>query len=64
MMRVWLFLFFYVFTIALDNSFAVKGVNWIQATESAPWNGRFGHTSVVFDNKIWVIGGGGAHGDI
>ena len=57
-------MFFYVFTIALDNSFAVEGINWVQATESAPWKERFGHTSVVFDNKIWVIGGGGAHGDI
>jgi hypothetical protein len=30
---------------------------WIQSASSAPWSGRYGHTSVVFDNKIWVIGG-------
>ncbi len=34
------------------------GVNWIQATSSAPWEPRFGHTSVVYDGKMWVIGGG------
>jgi hypothetical protein len=32
-------------------------VNWTQATANAGWLGRHGHTSVVFDNKIWVIGG-------
>jgi hypothetical protein len=33
------------------------GVNWICATPSAGWSGRLQHTSVVFDNKIWVLGG-------
>jgi len=27
------------------------------ATKNAGWSGRWGHTSVVFDNKIWVLGG-------
>jgi leucine-zipper-like transcriptional regulator 1 len=31
---------------------------WHCATTSAAWSGRYGHTSVVFDNKIWVLGGG------
>jgi hypothetical protein len=31
--------------------------NWTLATDTATWSGRFFHTSVVFDNKIWVIGG-------
>ncbi len=30
---------------------------WSQATVNAPWPGRSGHTSVVFDNKMWVMGG-------
>ncbi|MEO0084626.1 MAG: kelch repeat-containing protein [candidate division WOR-3 bacterium] len=30
---------------------------WTQATASAEWTPRCNHTSVVFDNKIWVIGG-------
>ncbi len=33
------------------------GINWVQATENAPWAARCMHSSVVFDNKIWVIGG-------
>ncbi|MEM2618527.1 MAG: DUF2341 domain-containing protein, partial [Candidatus Hadarchaeales archaeon] len=27
------------------------------ATSAAGWSGRYSHTSVVFDNKIWVLGG-------
>src|SRR3989344_4380076 len=33
------------------------GINWTQETASAPWAGREGHVSLVFDGKIWVIGG-------
>jgi dihydrofolate reductase len=33
------------------------GINWIEVTNSAEFMARFSHTSVVFDNKIWVIGG-------
>jgi N-acetylneuraminic acid mutarotase len=32
-------------------------MTWTQATANAGWSKRAGHTSVVFDNKIWVIGG-------
>ena len=28
-----------------------------EVTKSAEWTGRNSHTSVVFDNKMWVIGG-------
>ena len=30
---------------------------WTLATKSADFSKRYGHTSVVFDDKIWVIGG-------
>jgi N-acetylneuraminic acid mutarotase len=40
-----------------DVWYSSNGVDWIQATASAPWYARLGHTSVVFDNKMWVIGG-------
>mgnify|MGYP006317690177 CR=1 FL=1 len=41
------------------------GISWTQETNTAPWSvtpwgsyfGRSGHTSLVFDNKMWVIGG-------
>ena len=34
------------------------GVDWTQVTAHAPWGERSGHATLVFDNKIWVIGGG------
>jgi hypothetical protein len=32
-------------------------MTWTQATANAGWSARYGHTSVVFDNKMWVMGG-------
>ena len=32
-------------------------MEWICATNSASWSARSNHTSVVFNNKMWVIGG-------
>ena len=37
--------------------YSTNGVNWARATDGAPWAGRYGHTSVVHDGKIWVLGG-------
>jgi hypothetical protein len=34
-----------------------NGVNWSMVTQYAPWVKRHGHTAVVFNNKIWVMGG-------
>lgn len=34
------------------------GINWAQIARNAPWSAREINTSLVFDNKIWVIGGG------
>ena len=33
------------------------GSNWTQVDAAADWKARWGHTSVVFDSKIWVMGG-------
>jgi len=33
------------------------GINWTQVTANAPWSAREANTSMVFDNKIWIIGG-------
>jgi hypothetical protein len=41
--------------------------NWLQTTPAAPFSARSDHTTVVFDNKIWVIGGrdgGGVKNDV
>lgn len=39
-----------------------------QVAADAPWAGRDGHTSLVFDNKMWIIGGlsccGGRYNDV
>ncbi|WP_165389039.1 kelch-like protein [Aquimarina brevivitae] len=40
-----------------DVWFSEDGSTWTAATLSAPFTARANHTSVVFDNKIWVIGG-------
>ena len=42
------------------------GGNWTKASESAPWGAREYHTSVQYQNKIWVIGGysGGRKNDV
>ena len=30
---------------------------WQQATASASWSGRSGHTSLIYNNKMWILGG-------
>jgi hypothetical protein len=40
-----------------DVWYSSDGVTWTQATGAAPFSGRAGHTSVVYDNKMWIIGG-------
>ena len=40
-----------------DVWYSKDGVIWTQATASAAFPGRYGHTSVVYKNKMWVIGG-------
>ena len=33
-----------------------NGINWLKETD-ASWSGRVGHSTVVFDDKLWVMGG-------
>jgi len=40
-----------------DVRYSTDGVRWTTATASAGWTGRGGHTSVVFNGRIWVLGG-------
>jgi len=42
-----------------DVWYSADGTNWTQATASAPWSSRRDHTAVVFDNKMWIMGGYG-----
>ena len=38
---------------------SADGTNWTRVVDAAPWPGGE-HNSVVFQNKLWVFGGGGA----
>jgi hypothetical protein len=40
-----------------DVWYSYDGAHWEKATSNAEWPGRSEHASVVFDNKIWVLGG-------
>ncbi|MBN1516140.1 hypothetical protein JXA32_06190 [Candidatus Sumerlaeota bacterium] len=41
-----------------------NGVDWTQETSNANFAARCMHSSVVFDNKMWVIGGNGSYTDL
>ncbi len=45
---------FYAFN---DVWSSTDGVNWTQEVAAANWSPRSTHATVVFDNKLWVIGG-------
>jgi len=40
-----------------DVWYSTNGTTWTQATAHAAWSPRRSHTSVVYDGKMWVIGG-------
>ena len=55
------FTFICLFTVCKDKKpskmLIQKRLYWQEATSAAEFSGRFGHQLVVFDNKIWLIGG-------
>ncbi len=42
---------------------STNGSDWTKVTGSAAWAKRDGHTVVVYDNKMWLIGGGVGYTD-
>jgi len=36
---------------------AASSAAWVCVTANAPWSGRSTHQSIIFDEKMWVIGG-------
>jgi hypothetical protein len=44
-----------------DVWYSSDGVTWVAATVATEFHGRANHETQVFDNKLWVIGGGSAH---
>jgi len=43
-----------------DVWYSTDGASWTKTIDQAPWSGRYGHTCVVFQDKIWVMGGSGS----
>jgi len=41
---------------------STDGAIWTEILADAPWTNRAGHTAVVFNDKIWVMGGLGGFG--
>lgn len=37
--------------------FGETGDQWTTVTTAAPWGRRMGHSTLVYDNKMWVLGG-------
>lgn len=44
-------------SIMSDVWSSADGVNWQQPVEHAAWEARWGHRTVVYDNKMWLVGG-------
>jgi hypothetical protein len=40
-----------------ETWYSQNGITWTKATPHAAFDARYGHCSVIFDNKVWVIGG-------
>ncbi|WP_343487002.1 hypothetical protein [Allomuricauda sp. d1] len=40
-----------------DVWFSEDGINWTEATSNAAFQARAGHEAVIFDEKLWIIGG-------
>ncbi|SDJ17632.1 hypothetical protein [Alteribacillus bidgolensis] len=40
-----------------DVWFSPEGKEWKKVTEEAAWGPRFEHASIVYDDKLWVMGG-------
>jgi len=40
-----------------DVWYTADGTNWFSSTTNASWSRRSHHTSIVYDDKMWIIGG-------
>jgi hypothetical protein len=47
---------------SVEEEEIVKHKSWSQVTSNAAWDVRFGQTSVVANNRIWIMGGYGNSG--
>ncbi|KAI9995960.1 hypothetical protein PInf_013138 [Phytophthora infestans] len=49
---------------ATDIWVTTDGVSWTEAAATVPWSGRGFHCSVVFNGKLWVLGGSPMNNEI
>lgn len=40
------------------------GTGWVQVSSEAPWSARSSHAMVVFQGKMWIVGGRGPSGGL
>ena len=50
-------LFFLILMICAVNAVDTDPMNWKQVNTTSVFSERFGHSSVVFNDRMWVIGG-------
>ncbi len=53
--------------LTASSAWCQGGAEWIQATNLPEWSPRSGHASVVFKDKMWILGGyygGGRRNDV
>ena len=48
-------------TFKNDVWYSSDGINWTEATSSADWSVRYNHESIVYNDKICVMGGRNYH---
>jgi hypothetical protein len=53
-----------VYTGSNDVWYSQDGANWTETTSNAAFTPRYGHAGVVFNNKMWVIGGMSGSGEL
>jgi hypothetical protein len=47
----------YIVQILSDVLSSTDGANWRYATTAAPWLPRLGHAVVVYNQRLWILGG-------
>ncbi|WP_273568785.1 Kelch repeat-containing protein [Maribacter halichondriae] len=61
--KIWAIAGLRAFAFSQDSKnevwYSNDGASWSKATSAAPFSARTNHASVVFDGKIWVLGGAG-----
>lgn len=60
------FLFLFAISILLIPCLnAQQGqMDWKREIQSAPWAARYGHSSVIFNNRLWILGGIGMYSQL